>query len=144
MLRIFGLVPAFLLFLFIGNAVVFVPSQAYGWGCCRTACSPAPCQCVGSWPCLYVPDEPNTVPTDASLDPAPPQKIDIAGDILSLTAARADLEENLLQLTSPGKCFRDKLALALLGNARESLKFVPARFDENKLVSFLIDADRVE
>ena len=139
MMRILGLVPAFLLFLSIGNAVVFVPSQAYGWGCCRTACSPAPCQCVGSWPCLYVPDDSNTVQADASPEPAPPQKIEIGGDVLLFTATTLDLTETFSHLTTAGKCFRDKLALALLGNARESLKVVPAQFDEKKLVSFLID-----
>jgi hypothetical protein len=46
---------------------------------------------------------------------------------------RPNLGEGQLELSNPGKCVRDKLALGLLGNARDGLKLQPVRFDEKNL-----------
>jgi hypothetical protein len=58
---------------------------------------------------------------------------------LPATLAKSNGTERVMnmKLMSGSKCFRAKVALSLLGNARESLKFVPVRFIEKDTLAFL-------
>jgi hypothetical protein len=49
------------------------------------------------------------------------------------TVAKLDVTERVIDLMRGGNCYRDGVALSLLGNAREGLKFVPFRFDETTM-----------
>jgi hypothetical protein len=44
------------------------------------------------------------------------------------TSAQSDVTEGVIELMNGGKCFRNKVALRLLGKARDELKYVPVRF----------------
>jgi hypothetical protein len=132
MMRIVGLVPAFFLCLLLGNGVVLVPGQAYAWSCCTGGCYAWMCTCRGTYPCVYAPDDSSTVQsTPESTDGS--SRTAVASNSLTYLDTRPDLGEGQLELSSPGKCVRDKLALGLLGNARDGLKLQPVRFEEKNL-----------
>jgi hypothetical protein len=44
------------------------------------------------------------------------------------TSAQLDVTEGVIELMNGGKCFRNKVALNLLRNVRDDLKYVPVRF----------------
>jgi hypothetical protein len=48
---------------------------------------------------------------------------------LTPTTAKLDVTERVRDLMRGGKCFRQKVALSLLGNASDGLKFAPVHFD---------------
>ena len=50
-----------------------------------------------------------------------------------LNVMNADIHEPVIKLMTGGNCFRDKIAMSLLRNAREGLKFTPIRFDETTM-----------
>ena len=61
--------------------------------------------------------------------------INESGDQLTLgsesvpsTVAQPAVTERVMELMSGGKCFRNKVALRLLGNARDELKYVAVQF----------------
>ena len=144
MKRVLGFVSMSLLFLLLNSPAVLMPGQAWGlWGCCGTVCKPLMCTCRGTYPCLYDPGDSSTVQPDATTIGGSLQ-MDIVPDAPALTTTTSDLTESFLELTTAGKCFRDKLALSLLGNAREGLKFVPVHFDEKNMMAFLVDAETVK
>ena len=82
-------------------------------------------------PCVNDPDDANTVQSDVAIS-GDSSEMDIAREAPAFTATTFDLTNRFSELTTAGKCFRDKLALSLLGNARTGLKFV----------TFLTDADK--
>jgi hypothetical protein len=141
MIRIFVLVSTSFLFVLLNSPALLMPGHAWA-ACCGTTCKPLMCTCRGTYPCLYDPGDSNTAQSSAATISGPAQ-MDIARDTPAFTTTTSDLTESFLELTTAGKCFRDKLALSLLGNAREGLKFVPVHFDEKNMVAFLIDADTV-
>lgn len=47
-----------------------------------------------------------------------------------------------MELMNGVECFRNKVALNLLGNAGEDPKFVPVHFDERKMVAFQVEIDK--
>jgi hypothetical protein len=47
------------------------------------------------------------------------------------TLAKSDIFRPITELTSGGQCFRNRVALRLLGDNRDSMKFKPIRFNEN-------------
>lgn len=142
MIRIFWLFSTSLLFLLLSSPAVLMPGHAWG-GCCGTTCKPWMCTCRGTYPCLYDPRDSNTAQANSATI-AGSSQMDIARDAPAFTATTSDLTESISELTTAGKCFRDKLALSLLGNAQEDLKFVTVHFDEKNMVTFLIDADTVK
>ena len=87
--------------------------------------------CIGTYPCVNDPDDANTVQSDVAIS-GDSSEMDIAREAPAFTATTFDLTNRFSELTTAGKCFRDKLALSLLGNARTGLKFV----------TFLTDADK--
>jgi hypothetical protein len=50
--------------------------------------------------------------------------MEIDRDAPAFTGSTLDFEGSFSALTTAGKCFRDKLAFSLLGNAGADLKFV--------------------
>jgi hypothetical protein len=86
-------------------------------------------------------DDFNPLQDIASTDNHPSDTSSIPEDLTS-NYAKTDVTEQVMGLMSGGKCFHDKVALSLLGNARESLKFLPVHFDEKNMLAFLIDADK--
>lgn len=145
MTRVFGFVSMSLLFLLLNSPPVLMPGQAWAvWpGCCGSICKPLMCTCRGTYPCLYDPGDSNNTPTSPAVF-GDPSQMDIARDASALTTTISDLTESFLGLTTAGKCIHDKLALSLLGNAREGLKFVPVHFDDKNVVAYLIDAETVK
>jgi hypothetical protein len=56
------------------------------------------------------------------------------------TIAKLEVAERVMDLVNGAQCFRDRVALSLLGNARDGLKFKPVRFDEKNLLALQIEA----
>jgi hypothetical protein len=61
---------------------------------------------------------------------------------LTSSFAKSNVTERVMELMSGGKCFRDRVALSLLGNARDGMKLAPVVFDEMNTLAFLIEADK--
>lgn len=133
MIRIFLVVSMSLLFLLLlSSPVLFMPGDALA-ACCGATCKKWLCTCRGTYPCVYDPGDADALQSNAVTIGGSSQK-DIARDTSVLTAATSDLIESFLELTTAGKCFREKLALSSLGDARDNLKFV-------NFATFLLDAD---
>lgn len=139
-------VAPLLLLLLLSSQIVLLPSHVFaqlpwcGCGKCWMAnLIPPPCSC--SAPYRWCLGDLDPLESHASSNYRPADTSSIPEGLTS-TIAKADATDGVMELMSGGKCFRDKVALSLLGNVREGLKFVPAHFDEEKLVAFLIDADK--
>lgn len=134
---------ALLLIMLLGSPIVLMPSQVFalpfcGCGYCWMQ-STGKCTCGPPYHwCL---DDFNPLQDIASTDNHPSDTSSIPEDLTS-NYAKTDVTEQVMGLMSGGKCFHDKVALSLLGNARESLKFLPVHFDEKNMLAFLIDADK--
>jgi hypothetical protein len=137
-MRVFRLVPTFLLFLLLGGQVLLLPSQAYAQ-CCQGCgmCNPwwFWCTCPGgSEYCPYCRmDDSKSV---QSIAPGGNSTLAVTEDArmsLLISVAKSDITERLMEAARGGKCFRDRVALSLLANARDGLKFELLRFDEMNL-----------
>ena len=121
MIRILGLLSMFLLFLLPNSPVVFMPGQAWA-ACCGSTCKPLMCTCRGTYPCAYEPDdEKNFQMVEATI--ASSSHINADRETPAFTGITLDFESSFSALTTAGKCFRDKLAFSLLGNAGADLQF---------------------
>lgn len=146
-MRIRMLIAPFLLSLVLGVLVVLTPTFATAACCGCGKCwmkyyTNPPCSCPGYNGCpACLTDDSDLLQLNASTDQdaAHTSSIPVA---LTLTIPKPDVVERGLDLMSGGKCFRDKVALSLLGNARDGLKFVPVHFDEKNTLAFLLEADK--
>ena len=87
------------------------------------------CTCPGYWDsdvgmtCGYCrsqdPDGVNA--TGASMD-------ERVQTLVALTAVKSDVTQGVVDLMLGRKCFRDKLALSVLGHAGDGLRYEPVRF----------------
>jgi len=130
MIRILGLLSMFLLSLWPNSAIVFMPGQAWA-ACCGSTCKPLMCTCRGTYPCAYEPDD-NWTGQPAMKTNAGPSQINTDRKDLASAVTILDLTDSFSELTTASKCFRDKLALGLLGNAQAGLKSM----------TFLTNADK--
>ena len=143
-MRILRIAPAFLLFFLLGNQGL-QPDQAYA-GCCGCTCIPYMCTCAGKWDqqtktkCRYCRSADPFLQTNSSLDKSAEQLIPVNESVPSIVA-KSDITQQVMELMRGEKCFRDKIALSLLGNARDGQKFVPV-IDDNNTLAFLIGADK--
>ena len=115
-MRVLKLVPVYLLFLFLGGAILPLLSHAtHKKPCCAcTSCNPM-CTCRGSnyhCPICLGPSS-DSSPTDALAAKSP---LDIRA------VCNPDATERLAHLTKVGNCARRSFALRILGEAGESLK----------------------
>jgi hypothetical protein len=122
MIRILGPFSVLLLSLLLYMPIVFIPGKVWALGCCGYTCKMT-CTCRGTYPCLYDPvdkktDQAPLATTDGSL------QTNMDRDAPAFTPTTLDFAQSFSALTTASKCFRDKLALGLLGNARAGLKFV--------------------
>ena len=134
----------FVLMLLLGSQIVLLPSQVFAvlpWCGCGNCWMATSGKCTCGYPYYYCLDDPNPLQFRASTD-NPPADTSAIAEGLTSTIAKSDVTERVMELMSGGKCFHDKFALSLLGNARESLKFVPVHFEEKNMLAFLIDADK--
>jgi hypothetical protein len=134
---------AFLLIMLLGSPIVLLPSQVFAlpWCGCGYCYMQATGKCTCGPPFHWCLDDFNPSQDIASTDSSPADSSSIPEGLTS-TVAKADVTERVMDLMRGGKCFRDRVALSLLGSARESLKYVPVRFDEKNMLAFLIDADK--
>lgn len=128
------LVAPFLLSIgLLATGIVFTPNTAFGYCCGCGNCwmmyiyGTAYCYCGGDCPYCSTDDfDPaqrgaaiNNHTLDKNFLPNSP----------SSSAQRLDVAEGVFnQMSGGSKCFRDKVALSLLGNARE--RFVPIPFND--------------
>jgi hypothetical protein len=135
MIRIFMLVSMSLLFILLNSPALLMPSPAWA-GCCGTTCKPRMCTCRGTYPCLFDSSDSGVSniaqSSEAAIDGS--SQMDIKRDAPEFSTTTSDFTERFMELTTATKCFRDKLALSLLGNARDNLKFV-------NFVTLPLDAD---
>jgi len=140
-IRMFG--APLLLIMFLCSPIVLLPSQVFalpfcGCGYCYMQ-STGKCTCGPPYHwCL---DDFNPLQDFASTDNSPVDTNSIPEGLTS-TFAKSDVTDELMSLMSGGKCFHNKVALSLLGSARESLKFIPVHFDEKNTLAFLIESDK--
>jgi hypothetical protein len=125
---------------------VLQPPQAQAW-CCACGCM-AGCTCPNYW-------DPNQRKyctwTCRSTDPVLQTKTTIDGsteqlgsidDSLRSSNLRSDFLHRVTEVRVLTPCLRNKLALSLLGEYREAMKFELMRFDENakrETVAFHMD-----
>lgn len=139
-------VAPLLLIMLLSSQIVLLPSQVSavlpwcGCGNCWMAnLIPPPCSC--SYPYRSCLDDLDPLQFHTLTDYPPADTNSIPQDLTS-TIARADVTERVMDLMSGGDCFRSKVALSLLGNARDALKFTPVRFDERNLLAFQMEVDK--
>lgn len=140
-MRILSFTPAFFLFTVLMNPV-FLPEQAYAESrCCASGECYLFCTCPGeSLECPWYPKPPEPQVTGAMSD------INSVHDTRPVGAKNTDTSDGLIDVRRNSKCFLDRIALSLLGNARNVLKFEPILFDEKALhdqtVAFQMEADK--
>lgn len=135
-MRVQTLIFPFLLSVALGFLDVLVPIHALATctnpcGCGRCAMkyfTNPPCQCPGEGgcpTCLTEDSDPmqfNVFPDKSVVDTS------VVPEWLTPTLAKVDATEGVMDLMSGGKCFRQKVAFSLLGNARDDLKYVAVQF----------------
>ncbi len=146
-MRILSFVPALLLFFFLlGSQVTLLPGHAYAY-CCGCTCM-SNCTCDGSQDSngqiCYVCRSPEPIlQTNASIDKVTTLLNSISDSVLS-AIAQSDITQ--IELTIGRKCFRDKVALSLLGQNRDALKLVPIRLEEknaqDQILAFQVKTDK--
>jgi|SRR5215469_4360186 len=125
-MRILRLSPAFFLFTLLMSPVP-VPEQAYAdtLTCCRYGECHWYCMCPGSSPdCPWYPP--------SSQIAGGVSEIKSVQEAVRVVTTNLEGMETLMGMRV-SKCLRDKMTLNLLGNALNSLKFEPVRFDEKIL-----------
>lgn len=139
MIRIFVVVSMSFLFVLLNSPAQLMPGHAWGGsllGCCGTTCKPRMCTCRGTYPCLFDSSDSGVSniaqSSEAAIDGS--SQMDIKHDAPEFSTTTSDFTERFMELTTATKCFRDKLALSLLGNAQDNLKIV-------NFVTFPLDAD---
>jgi hypothetical protein len=120
MTRIWRVFCAFIVVLLMSSPIFLIPGRAWA-ACCNPTCKMT-CTCRGTYPCAFLPDDSDSRSNPATIDA--PGQTDTARDTPALNVTTSALTDSFLQLTTSAKCFRDKLALGVLGNARAGLKFV--------------------
>ena len=146
-MRGWTLVSPFLLSLLLGVTVVLVPMYASA-GCCgckncwmKYYTNP-PCSCPGYNGCpRCLTDDSDPLQFNASSDKGTADTSPISRGLTS-TFAKSNVTERVMELMSRGKCFRDRVELSLLGNARDGLKLAPVVFDEKNTLAFLIESEK--
>ena len=132
-MKILRLAAAFLLF-FIFAVQSLQPTKAYAW-CCGCVCMYwMGCTCSGLTDpsgqyCPYCRSTDPVVQTNASPNANGEPGTRVNETVLVTVAqSGADATKQVIELMSGTKCFRNKVALSLLGKARNDLKYVPVRF----------------
>jgi hypothetical protein len=123
-------VATIFLFFLLGSQAL-QPGQAYA-DCCGCYCMPG-CTCGGQTDpdlgitCGWCRSANPVWQVNTSIDKsgAPLQPVN---ETVPSTVAQPDVTEQVMELMTGGKCFRNKAAFSLLGNARDELKYVPVRF----------------
>lgn len=139
-MRVLRFGAAFLLFFVLGGQGL-QPSQAYAW-CCGCVCMWWTCTCGGQYDaqakrwCGYCRSADPVLQTNTFIDKSAEQLQPVNESVVT-TVAKSDVTEQVMDLMGGGKCLRAKVALSLLGNARDNLKFVPVRFKEKSTLAFL-------
>ncbi len=133
MMRALTLVPALTLVLLVGGQVTLIPGQADAW-CCGCMCM-SWCTCDGQVDssgtiCWYCNSTDLVLQTNTSTDKVT-KLLKGASDYVLSAIAQSDITQ--IELTTGQKCFREKVALSLLGKNRVAMKLAPIRFDEKKV-----------
>lgn len=127
--------PFFLLTMLLYSPNILLPSQAFAGFCGCGNCwmmyaYPGYCTCGGQYPtCLTDDFDPSLFHGLTDIRPADTGSL--RGEPASL--AKVNAPESVIQLVSGSKCFRDKVALSLLGKVRNDFKYAPVRFGERPL-----------
>src|SRR5262249_10651682 len=125
--------PTLLLFLLIP---VLQPPQAQAW-CCGCGCMYG-CTCPNYWDydqgiyCTWVcrstdPVLQTQAPIDGSTD-----QLGSVDDSLRSSNLRSDFLQRATEVRALTPCLRNKIALSLIGDSQETMKFELAHFVENK------------
>ena len=128
------LVAAFLLSIgVLASGIVFTPNNAFGYCCGCGNCwmmyiyGSGYCYCGGDCPYCSA-DDFDPAHRSGAINNVMPDKNSLPKGLSSSDQSLDVAEAVLNQMSGGSKCFRDKVALSLLGNARE--KFVPIQFRE--------------
>jgi hypothetical protein len=122
---------AILFFLALGIQGL-LPAKAYA-SCCGCVCMWWACTCAGQVDpvshklCGYCRSADPVMQTNASLDKNAEQQ-PINGSV-QFVAAKSDIIQLVMDMRMGQPCFRNKIALSLLGDTREVLKFQPIHFE---------------
>jgi hypothetical protein len=124
---------ASLLFLLLGGQSL-QPNLAYA-NCCPCTCMPWMCTCAGKVDpaqgyCYYCLSPDPVLQVNASIDKSAEQLRPV-NESISSTVAKSDIIQRVMELRMGSSCFRNKVALSLLGDNRDSLKFALVHFNEN-------------
>jgi hypothetical protein len=131
-MRLVRIVPALLLFFMLGSQILS-PRQAEAWCCpCGSCMWWMGCTCpgyfdssAGGWCGSCRSQNPDGLKVSgASMDERVP-------DLVALTVTNADITPGIVGLMQGRQCFRNKMALGVLGNAGEGLRFEPIRFNRS-------------
>jgi len=117
----------------LATAIVLAPSNAFASGCCG---------CGNCW-MMYIYGS-NYCYCGGGCPVCSTDEFDPSGRIIALNNGTLDSSFSasksfdvaaivLNQLSGGSRCFRQKIALNLLGQNRDALKFVPMSFDDKKV-----------
>jgi hypothetical protein len=150
-MHVHRLISPLLLSLVLGGQVVLVPSQVPAQDCpngmsstpgvCCCGCGNCWMRTVYGWNCVcnesgtdpncgYCVDDSAVSQSNASTEEDRLGQSSVPGPLVS-TVANSNVTERVMELMRGGKCFRNKVALSLLGNTRDGLKLKPVRFDRS-------------
>lgn len=138
-------VAPFLFIMLLCSQILLLPNQVLARCCYCGQCwmqqvyGSQYCYCGGDCPICWT-DGFDALQFHTSTDNRPADTT-IPQDLTS-TIAKAHVTERVMDLMSAGDCFRSKVALSLLGNARDDLKFTLVRFDEKNLLAFQMEVDK--
>jgi hypothetical protein len=131
---------ATIFFFFLLGSQALQPGQAYA-DCCGCYCMSG-CTCGGQidpdsgFTCGWCRSADPILQTNASLGKSAEQ-LQPVNESAPSPFLKSDVTKQVMELMSGGKCFRAKVALSLLGNTRDELKFLPVRFKEKNTLAFL-------
>ena len=121
------IVPAFLLFFMLGSQLVS-PARVEAWCCqCNSCMWSMGCTCAGYWDeewrmtCGYCrsQDQDDLKVSDPSMGQRVPN---------SRLVTKSEVMQRVGELMQGRKCFREKIALSVLGHAGEDLRYKPVHF----------------
>jgi len=128
MIRMSRVASVFLFCLLFSTPLFVLPSQANAWCCgCGMCTWWMGCDCAGYGGCAWCRgEEPFILAFTASnKDALDASKI---ANVIPSIAIKTKVVEDVMELTMGRKCFREKIALSVLGHAGEDLRYKPVHF----------------